>query len=152
PWEFEAIASPLYTAERCCRSLRSTIELSTATNACVRSTAGLQPLRVPSSVANMNKLEPDVAPFDTRKPLPDSLNTFPSGAAVVPAGEPGGRGMVTTNGLVTVAPEITYTLAKPVPLSEIQKGPVGLAEMPQGFTRLASVWLAPGMSETRLVR
>src|SRR5947209_2886638 len=78
----------------------------------------------------MNTLEPEVVPLDTRKPLPDSLKTFPSGAAVVPAGDPGGGGMVTTNGLITVLPEIEYTLAKPVPLSEIQKGPAGLAEMP----------------------
>src|SRR5207244_3673204 len=109
-------------------------ELSTATNACVRSTEGLQPLRVPSSVANINRLEPEVVPSDTRKPLLDSLKTFSSGAAEVPAADPGGGGMVTTNGLVTVVPEIEYTLARPVPLSEIQKGPVGLAEMPQGFT------------------
>src|SRR5215472_10206822 len=106
--------------------------------ACVRSTDGLQPLRVPSSVANINTLEPDAVPLDTEKPPPDSLKTFPSGAAVEP-GDPGGGGMVTTNGLVTLVPEIAYTLVLPVPLSEIQKGLVGLAEMPQGFTRLRSV-------------
>src|SRR5215471_18402155 len=111
-------------------------------------------MTVPSSVTNMNLLEPELVPLDTGKPPPDSLNTVPSGAAVVPAGDPGGGGMVTTNGLATVnvvVPEMAYTLAKPVPLSEIQSGEVGLADMPQGFTRLGSVWLAPAMSETRLV-
>src|ERR1700727_451922 len=40
---------------------------------------------------------------------------------------------------------------RPAPLAETQKGLVGDATMPQGFTRQGSTWSArPGRSETRL--
>src|SRR6266702_2313163 len=50
-------ASPLYTAPEA--------ELSTARMAWVKSTLGFQPAIVPSSVAKIKKLEPDVVPFVT---------------------------------------------------------------------------------------
>src|SRR5260370_37158364 len=61
-----------------------------------RSTAGLRPEIVPSSVLKMNRATPDMVPFETRKPAVP-VKTTPVGAAVVPAGLPPGGGIVTTS-------------------------------------------------------
>src|SRR5260221_6485812 len=114
-----------------------------------RSTAGLHPEIVPSSVLKMNRATPDVVPLETTKPVVP-LKTTPVGAAVVPAGLPPGGGTVTTSGIGVPAP--LYSVEKPVPLSEIQNGEVGLCTIPQGLTRCGSVTLAtPGKSDTKLV-
>src|SRR5579885_2342750 len=58
--------------------------------------------------------------------------------------------MVTTSGWIFPLP--SYRVESPVPVSEIQNGPIGLYEMPQGLTRFESVMGAlPGRFETRFV-
>src|ERR1700737_110975 len=60
-----------------------------------RSTFGLQPTIVPSSVAKRNRLDPE-APFsDTTKPDPVGLKTVPVGAPTAPFPADGGAGMAT---------------------------------------------------------
>ena len=50
------------------------------------------------------------------------------------------------------APFWSYSVVKPLLLSEIQNGLPGIIAMPQGFTSLASVLAAiPAVSDTRLV-
>src|SRR5262249_33235613 len=62
----------------------------------------------------------------------------------------GGPGIFTTSDCGV--PAVLYSVDTPVPLSEIQKGPVGLSEMPQGLTRWGSRFAAtPGRSDTRFV-
>src|SRR5260221_5488455 len=101
-----------------------------------RSTAGLHPEIVPSSVLKMNRATPDMVPFETRKPAVP-LKTTPVGAAVVPAGLPPGGGIVTTRGAFggkgVAAP--VYSVETPVPLFEIQDGEVTLWTIPQAVTR-----------------
>src|SRR5256885_2579042 len=105
----------------------------------VRSTPGLQPEMVPSSVEKMNAATPEAVPLDTVKPVPP-LNTMPLGVEMVPAGEPAGAGTVTTSGVIAPAP--LYSVDRPVPLSEIHHGPVALGIRPQALTRLGSVTAA----------
>jgi len=51
-----------------------------------------------------------------------------------------------------VVPITAYRVAEFVPWFEVQKGLVGLRDMPQGLTKRGSVIVArPGMSETRFV-
>src|SRR5262245_13986673 len=104
----------------------------------VPSTEGAQPAMVPSSVANRKAgaagplplaetLSPPLAP-------PKVLNTVPVGVPSAPRGAAGGGpGIFTTSDCGV--PAVLYSVDTPVPLSEIQKGPVGLSEMPQGLTR-----------------
>src|SRR4029077_17654500 len=87
-------ARPLYTAPALPAG-SVTVERSTAMIPLTRSTLGLQPTIVPSSVANRNRLEPE-APFsDTTKPDPVELKTVPVGAPTAPAPADGGAGMFT---------------------------------------------------------
>src|SRR5437588_209241 len=98
----------------------------------VRSTLGFQPEMVPSSVAKRNWLGPDALPSVMTKSLV-LLKTLPVGA---PPGPPPGSGMLTTGG--TPMPLLLYRVDRPVPLSEICQGPVGLCDRPQGLTRFGS--------------
>src|SRR5713226_1420670 len=101
----------------------------------VRSTLRFQPDIVPSSVAKMNRLGPDIPFSETTKPL-GPLKTLPVGAAVVPAGLPAGGGIVTTSG--TAVPSPLYKVATPAPLSDTHQGLVGLCDRPQGLSRFGS--------------
>src|SRR5260221_2109139 len=96
-----------------------------------RSTAGLHPEIVPSSVLKMNRATPDMVPFETRKPAVP-LKTTPVGAAVVPAGLPPGGGIVTTRGAFggKGVPSPVYSVETTVPLCEIQNGDGALCTMP----------------------
>src|SRR5438445_12946991 len=101
---------------------------------------------VPSSVAKRNKAR---AVLFSRNPVV-LLNTWPVGADG--GAPPAGGGIVTTMGLAAGAasPLPSYTLMTPVPLFETQNGPVGLAELPHGFTRFGSRCAAwAGRSETK---
>src|SRR5260370_38390620 len=84
-----------------------------------RSTAGLRPEIVPSSVLKMNRATPDMVPFETRKPAVP-LKTTPVGAAVVPAGLPPGGGIVTTSGAAggKGGPAPFYHVGTPGPVSQ----------------------------------
>src|SRR5260370_28810286 len=70
-------------------------------------TAGFQPTRVPSSVANRKIAEAVIGfpflstPLTVNPPVapPSMLNTVPVGAPVAPSGSPG-VGMLTTSGLI----------------------------------------------------
>jgi hypothetical protein len=72
-------------------------ERSTAISACVRSTSGLQPAIVPSSVANRNRLGAEVPFWETTRPSGVGLKTVPVGAPVAPGPAAGGAGMATTS-------------------------------------------------------
>jgi hypothetical protein len=112
--------------------------------------AGFHPEIVPSSVAKMKRAG---LPGLSRK-SPVLLDTWPVGVDTVPIGEPAGGGMVTTRGLPTGkgCPAPLYRVENPAPLSETQKGEVAEWDIPQGFFRFESVFMArPGISETRLV-
>src|SRR5664280_3742597 len=75
------------------------------------------------------------------------LKTCPVG---VPVSTPFPEGMVTTS--ACGVPAALYRVESPVPLSEIHQGPVGLKDIPQALTRLASVLtLMLTMSEVRIV-
>ena len=107
----------------------------------------------------MPPLHPEIVPFSVankKRSPPKSvveLKTLPVGAAVA-VGRIDGGGMVTTIGLPTGngCPLALYTVARPVPLSEIQNGPMGGNEIPQELTRFGSVTLArPATSDTKFV-
>jgi hypothetical protein len=120
-------------------------------NAWVRLTAGLQPTIVPSSVAKMKRLEPDVLPSLTTKSFGSPLKTLPVGVPPVVAP---GAGMFTISGLPAGdgVPLPSYAVATPAVLSETHHGVVGPCEIPQGFFKLGSWTRAMfGRSETRLV-
>src|SRR6516164_4425037 len=74
-------------------------------NCAVGSTAGFQPRRVPSSVANRKTAEAVIglpflsSPLTVNPPAPSMLNTVPVGAPVAPDGLPGVE-MLTTSGLM----------------------------------------------------
>src|SRR5207237_9643646 len=120
----------------------------TARHAVVKSTAGLQTLIVPSSVANKKMAPPD-SPFAETTNWPVLSKTVPVGADPLP---PAGGGITTPfcrNGAGD--PSGSHSVLRPVPLSAIQNGLVGPKEIPHGFTSLESVCAArPEMSETRL--
>src|SRR5579883_2064636 len=107
---------------------------------------------VPSSVAKM-KIEGAVAPLLVMlNPDPVPLNTCPVGLA----GDicPGGTAIVidVCPATVTGFPAPSWIDAIPEPLSDIQNGPVGLKETPQGLIRFGSVTGAGTKpSETKLV-
>src|SRR5438128_1561162 len=128
------MASPLYTAPLA--------ELSAATTM----GAPLNPEIVPSSLAKMKRagLGLPVPPLLTTKPAPP-LNTMPVGALWLPPAP----GTVKIAGMAPVP--TLYSVERPVPLSEIHHGDVGLDASPQAFTRLASWWSArPATSDTKL--
>src|SRR5712692_6106305 len=131
------------------------VERSTSRMAWVTSTLRFQPDIVPSSVAKMNRLGPDILFSETTKPLVP-LKTLPVGAAVVPAGLPAGGGIVTTSGELggsgNAWPPPLYKVATPAPLSDTHQGVVGPCDRPQGLSRFGSRNLAIlGRSETRFV-
>ena len=97
---------------------------------------GFQPDIVPSSVSKMKMLGPDLPCRDTTKPLV-LLKTTPVGAAVVPAGLPGGGGIVTTSGEPSGnrLPFPLYRVDTPVPLSATHHGLEGVETSPQELTR-----------------
>src|SRR5207247_11301094 len=134
-------ANPLYTAPEA--------ELSTARIALFKSTAGLKPLIVPSSVAN-RKTAPPESPISETTNVSVLSKTVPVGADPLP---PAGGGITTPfcrNGAAD--PSGSYSVLRPVPLSAIENGLVGPKEMPHGCTSLGSVCAAsPDMSETRWV-
>src|SRR5258706_8147155 len=101
-----------------------------------RSTAGLHPEIVPSSVAKIKGAAPDPMAFETTKPAVP-LKTTPVGAAVVPAGLSPGGGIVTTSGVAggKGVPAPLYSVDTPVPLSEIQNGEGALCTIPQALAR-----------------
>jgi hypothetical protein len=81
-----------------------------------------------------------------RNPEP-AENTVAVGAPAGPAAD----GTATTSG--TIAPWPSTMSETPAPFSENQNGPVGLKEMPQGFTMSGSRTRArPGTSEVRLTQ
>ena len=98
---------------------------------------------VPSSVSNMKI-----------PGWPFTLKPAPLGGATIPVGVAGFElpfGGATVNEPFK-APFWSYSVVKPLLLSEIQKGLPGIKAMPQGFTSLASVLAAiPAVSDTRLV-
>src|SRR5215467_10410233 len=100
-------------------------------------TFGFQPEIVPSSVAKMKTAGPDLPPSETTNP-DEPLNAMPVGVAV--SVEPSGGGMVTVSGSLAALP--LYTVETPAPLSDIQKGPVGLNAIPHAFLRFGSVVIA----------
>src|SRR5579862_6408279 len=74
-----------------------------------------------------------------------------TGPGIVPLEAPGG--IVTFKEAIEMVAValVEYTVAKPVPLSLIQKGDVADCAIPQGFIRLGSVTSAtPGVSATKL--
>src|SRR5207253_9201819 len=73
----------------------ATVERSTAMIPLTRSTVGLQPTIVPSSVAKRNRLEPEVPFSETTKPDPVGLKTVPVGVPIAPFPADGGAGMAT---------------------------------------------------------
>src|SRR5262249_19402656 len=117
---------------------------------------------VPSSVTNRKIAGAEVGCGEpvaglvkplTLKPPPamSVLNTVPVGVPLAPSGSPG-AGMLTTSELIETGvlfvPGTLYRVDRLVPLSEIQNGPAGLSEMPQGLTRWGSVTAAtPGRSD-----
>ena len=62
----------------------------------------------------------ELDPFDTMKSVEEPLNTCPVGAEPEP---PAGGATLTVRGIL--APELSYRVESPVPLSDSQKGPVG---------------------------
>src|SRR5947209_16200508 len=107
----------------------------------VPSTAGDQPAMVPSSVANRKTAAAGPLPLaETLNPPlapPKVLNTVPVGVPSFPRGSAGGGpGIFTTRDCGV--PAVLYSVDRPVPLSEIQKGLPELSEMPHGLTRLGS--------------
>ena len=74
----------------------------------VGSTVGFQPEMVPSSVAKIKRLGPEVVPFVTTKSAVP-LKTWPVGLAVVPGGLPAGGGMVTTSAWLMLQRNLLYT-------------------------------------------
>src|SRR5258708_11722673 len=109
-------------------------------------TVGFEPEIVPSSVAKMKNA--GFVAATAKAPAPaNELNTCPVGFEVP---VPSGVGIVTTRAGGTPAP--LERVVTPIPLSEIQKGLVALAEMPHGLTRWLSVFAAaPGVSASKLV-
>src|SRR2546427_678230 len=106
--------------------------------------APLNPEIVPSSAAKIKRAGLVPALLVTTKPVPP-LNTTPVG---VPCWPPA-PGTVNT---AWMAPLPTlYSVERPVPLSEIHHGDVGLETSPQALTRLGSTRAAgTAPSETRL--
>src|SRR5690349_3182088 len=102
------------------------------------STIGFQPAIVPVSVANKKT----AAFTPSRRNPPVELNTWP-------VGEPAGTATVMGAPAGAGLPAPSRTVIRFAPLSEIQKGPVGLKEIPHGFTRFLS-WRSAcaGRSET----
>jgi hypothetical protein len=93
----------------------------TAMMAVPKSTEGAQPEMVPSSVANRNAAAADLPACATAKSVELGLNTCPVGLPVplVPA-----AGIVTTR--FWIAPVPSYSVVRPVALSDTQNAPVGL--------------------------
>ena len=140
-----ASSRPLYTAPSAAVGFA---ELSTSKIALARFTEGLHPEIVPSSVAKMKEALPECPPWETVKSEAVELKTIPVGAAGPAA--PAGGGMATTRPSFVPAP--LYSVERPLPLSETQKGLVDEATIPHGFTRFRSTLAArPGMSETKSV-
>lgn len=114
--------------------------------AAVASTPGFQPEIVPSSVTNRKR-----AGFPgAREKLVPPLNKVPVGVPVLlTLGFAGG--MVTTSD--SVAPVPSYSVERPVPLSEIHHGLPELLNRPHGLTRLMSVFvfIPPGRGEVLLL-
>src|SRR5437868_14795702 len=115
--------------------------------ACVGSTPGFHPLRVPSSVAKMNKAGAEAPSFETLKSL-EPLKTIPVGE---PVPLPEAVGIATSKG--TFDPSALYRVDSPVTLSLTQKGEPGPKVSPQALTRCASGRLVqcPALLATRLV-
>jgi hypothetical protein len=113
------------------------------------STAGFQPMMVPSSVEN-STLAGALVPSWLMTKSDVVLLTWPFGVAVLPWGLPGGVGRMT--GLPRTAPWALSRIASPEPLAETRNCPCAVSVKPQGLRRSESVWGAkPGMLETRLV-
>jgi hypothetical protein len=91
----------------------------------VASTAGLQPLIVPLSLAKMNRAGPDLVPeasvTETTNPEPP-LKTAPVGAPLA---------MLTTR--PCFAPSALYNVDLSVPLSATHQGPLGGSVIPHPF-------------------
>src|SRR5712691_10345248 len=120
--------------------------------ALVGSTAGTQPLMVPSSVAKRKRAGAVLPFFETAKAgvgFPTvMLKTVPVG---VPVGFPETGGIVTSRG--TLAPVPVYRVALPVMLSLTQNGLAVDRLNPQPFTRDGSRRGAtPAWLETKSVR
>src|SRR5262249_35854411 len=129
-------------------------------------TAGSQPTRVPSSVAN-GKTAGAVIGFPVRStppavnppaPPPSRVSTGPVGAPGAPTGS-AGAGTLTTSGLMPSGGRpaaggagALERVDTPALLSETHNGLPGLSVRPNGLTRLGSwSWATPSRSDTRLV-
>src|SRR5947207_9078808 len=97
-----------------------------------------QPAIWPSSVAKMNRdAAGAAAPPCILESADEPLNTVPVG----------GPGTVTVRGTLALVVPL-YRVDLLVPLSETHQGDVGLATIPQPFTRSVSWWsAAPATSE-----
>src|SRR5271168_3560659 len=102
------------------------------------STAGVQPLIVPSRVAKIKAVAPDLPSAVIVKSVGFGLMfpTTPVGVPRVPAGLEGAAGTVTKSG--TCAPAAVYRVENPVALSLTQNGLVGSETRPQPLTRWVS--------------
>src|SRR5690349_17784473 len=94
------------------------------------STIEFQPEMVPSSVAKRNR----AGSFGCSSKKGVLLNIVPVGVPVSPSFA---AGMVTIRGLATGfgAPVPSYSVALPLPLSEIHQGVLVPRDKPQAFTR-----------------
>src|SRR5580692_6822141 len=107
-----------------------------------------QPEIVPSSVQN-KKLALVV-------PIRNTVVVFAScpltGPAVAPlSAAPGGIATFSVDGVIVAVALVEYTVARPVPLSLIQKGLVADSAIPQGLIKFGSVTSAtPAVSATKL--
>src|SRR5260370_13632716 len=114
-------------------------EWSTATMVLVKSTVGDQPLMVPSSPSNRNRLCPVLPASVTGKLSPARLvNTVPVGALIAPPGP-------ATVILSGILPKVVglYSVVVPVPLlATHRKVPVPI-DSPQELTSKGSVVGAP---------
>src|SRR5580704_10683785 len=90
--------------------------------AVIGSTVGVQPLIVPSRVAKIKAVLPDVlfAVIVKSVGFGPMFPTTPVGVPMVPAGLEGAAGIVTKSG--TCVPAAVYRVENPVPLSLTQYG------------------------------
>src|SRR5438128_10133937 len=108
------------------------------------STDPFHPEMPPSSPAKMKVAAPEALPLVTTKALEKGFCTCPVGADAPPPPP----GMLTDSALFPAESKTPVLL---LPFSEIQTGPLGRNETPQGFCRSPSVWAAATKpSETRL--